>query len=58
MLFIMNIKHSENLFSTLDTDGLVLQLHGINSHNAEYAFMHSQLFMGWLIDQPFNCWSN
>ena len=34
------------IISTGDTDGLVLKHQGISSHNAEYASMYFQLFMG------------
>ena len=34
------------LVGTVGTDGLVLQYQRIRSHNAEYAPMSSQIFMG------------
>ena len=40
------IKYNVYLVSTVDTDGLVLQHQGSNSHSAEYAPMHFQMFMG------------
>ena len=38
------IQHSEYLYSTVDTDGLVLKHQAISSHSAECAHMHFQVF--------------
>ena len=39
-------QYNEYLFSTVDTDGLVLWHQGISSHSVEYAVMCFQLCVG------------
>ena len=39
-------QYHGNLFSTIDTDGLVLQYQGISSYSADYTPVCFQLFMG------------
>ena len=44
--FMKLVQCNEYLVSTVDTDGLVQQHQGTNSHSMEYASLGSQLFVG------------
>ena len=46
ILYETGHQYNEYLLSTVDTDDLVIQHQGINSHSDEYAPMRFQLFMG------------